>query len=102
MSVIVKAQANWPLSGLSRRSKELFDEQLKQSNAAEARELHDIRNAFERKYLQVHEGWASGRLCTRPPPDATAFSPASDRLEGEAPDGHERPKHRTPTGQNEA
>src|SRR3546814_20194833 len=52
ISVIGKAHANWPLRGLSWRSKELFDEQLKQSNAADARELHDIRNAFEHKYLQ--------------------------------------------------
>src|SRR3546814_5273190 len=84
ISVIVKAHANWPLRGLSWRSKELFDEQLKQSNAADARELHDIRNAFEHKYLQVHEGWPWGLMLTRPAPDALAFSTDSGLLEAKA------------------
>jgi hypothetical protein len=49
---------NLPLRGLFWLSKELFDDQLKQTTAADARELHDIRNALEHTYLRVSEGWA--------------------------------------------
>jgi hypothetical protein len=50
---------NWPLRGLFWLSKEIFDEQLKQTTNPDARELHDLRNHLEHKYLQVHQGWAS-------------------------------------------
>lgn len=79
-----KAHANWPLRGLYWLSKELFDEQLKRSTAADARELHDIRNALEHKYLQIHEGWAWDLMLTRPVPDALALSIDSDLLEAKA------------------
>jgi hypothetical protein len=49
---------NLPLRGLFWLSKELFDDQLKQTTAADARELHSIRNALEHTYLRVSEGWA--------------------------------------------
>lgn len=49
---------NWPLRGLYWLSKELFDDQLKQTTAFDARELHAIRNALEHTYLRVYEGWA--------------------------------------------
>lgn len=38
---------NLPLRGLFWLSKELFDNQFKQTTAADARELHNIRNALE-------------------------------------------------------
>jgi hypothetical protein len=50
---------NWPLRGLFWLSKEIFDEELKQTTSPDARELHGLRNHLEHKYLQVHEGWAS-------------------------------------------
>jgi hypothetical protein len=50
--------ANLPLRGLFWLSKELFDDQLKRTTAADARELHTIRNALEHSYLRVSEGWA--------------------------------------------
>jgi hypothetical protein len=50
---------NWPLRGLFWLSKEIFDEELKQTTNPDARELHDLRNHLEHRYLQVHEGWAS-------------------------------------------
>ena len=53
-----KEYENWPLRGLFWLSKELFDDQLRSTTAADARELHDIRNALEHKFLHVHEGWA--------------------------------------------
>ena len=56
------AYANWPLRGLFWLSKELFDPDLKLSTAPDARELHELRNYLEHKYLQVHEGWATGAI----------------------------------------
>lgn len=49
---------NWSLRGLYWLSKELFDDQLKQTTSADARELHAIRNALEHTYLRVSMGWA--------------------------------------------
>ncbi|MCR6629937.1 MAG: LA2681 family HEPN domain-containing protein [Magnetospirillum sp.] len=49
---------NWPLRGLFWLSKEIHNEALKGATAPDARELHDLRNHLEHKYLQVHEGWA--------------------------------------------
>ncbi len=48
-----KANPNWPLRGLYWLSKELFDDQLKQTTAPDARELHDIP---ERPRAQVSAG----------------------------------------------
>lgn len=53
---------NWPLRGLFWLSKEIHDDELKQTTNPDARELHDLRNHLEHKYLQVHEGWAIGSV----------------------------------------
>lgn len=53
---------NWPLRGLFWLSKEIHDDKLKQTTNPDARELHDLRNHLEHKYLQVHEGWAIGSV----------------------------------------
>lgn len=53
---------NWPLRGLYWLSKELFEEQLNQTTAPDARDLHDIRNALEHKYLQIRESWSLPNL----------------------------------------
>lgn len=79
-----KAHTNWPLRGLYWLSKELFDDDLKQSTAADAHELHNIRNALEHKYLQIHEGWAWDLMLARPAPDVLALSIDSDLLEAKA------------------
>lgn len=50
---------NISLCGLYWLSKELHDDELKLTTAADARELHAIRNALEHKYLKVQEGWAA-------------------------------------------
>jgi len=78
------ANPNWPLRGLYWLSKELFDDQLKQTTAPDARELHDIRNALEHKYLQVHEGWAWDMMLTPPALDGLGLSIDSDLLEAKA------------------
>lgn len=50
----------------------------------DARELHDIRNALEHKYLQVHEGWARGMGLTPIAPTGLGLSIDSDLLESKA------------------
>lgn len=56
------AYENQPLRGLFWLSKEIFDDELRQSTNPDARELHDLRNQLEHKYLQVHESWAPARI----------------------------------------
>jgi hypothetical protein len=75
---------NWPLRGLYWLSKELFDDQLKQTTSGDARELHAIRNALEHTYLRVSEGWAKPFMLG--PPSASGFGIAigSDELEAKA------------------
>jgi LA2681-like HEPN len=75
---------NWPLRGLYWLSKELFDEELKRTTATDARKLHDIRNALEHKYLQVHEGWAWDLKLISPTPAGLGLSIDSDLLEAKA------------------
>lgn len=75
---------NWPLRGLFWLSKELFDDQLKRTTGPDARELHDIRNALEHKFLQVHEGWARPFMWTAPSSEGLGFSIDSDLLEAKA------------------
>jgi len=76
--------ANWPLRGLFWLSKELFDDQLKRTTGPDARELHDIRNALEHKFLQVHEGWALPFMSKAPSGEGFSFSIDSDFLEAKA------------------
>jgi len=52
---------NWPFRGLYWLSKDVLDKEFKGSTEPDARELHDIRNHLEHKYLKVHE-----MLVTRP------------------------------------
>lgn len=79
-----KDYANWPLRGLFWLSKELFDDQLKRTTGPDARELHDIRNALEHKFLQVHEGWAWPIMGTPPSGEGLGLSIDSDLLEAKA------------------
>ena len=79
-----KEHPNWPLRGLFWLSKELFDDELKRTTAPDAQELHDIRNALEHKYLQVHEGWAWSIMRTPPSGEGLGLSVDSDILEAKA------------------
>lgn len=79
-----KVNQNWPLRGLYWLSKELFDNELKRTTGADARELHDIRNALEHKYLQVHEGWAWDLMLISPATNGLGISINSDLLEAKA------------------
>lgn len=72
---------NLPLRGLFWLSKELFDEQLKQTTAADARELHAIRNALEHTYLRVSEGWAKPFMINGTNNGSWGIAIGSDELE---------------------
>ncbi|WP_422034416.1 LA2681 family HEPN domain-containing protein [Reyranella sp.] len=76
--------SNWPLRGLFWLSKELFDDQLKLTTGPDARELHEIRNALEHKFLQVHEGWAWSLGRPLPSGEGLSFLIDSDLLERKA------------------
>ncbi|MRH97977.1 LA2681 family HEPN domain-containing protein [Agrobacterium tumefaciens] len=75
---------NLPLRGLYWLSKELFDDQLRQTTAADARELHVIRNALEHTYLRVSEGWAKPLMLDRADGSGFGISIGSDELEAKA------------------
>lgn len=72
---------NLPLRGLFWLSKELFDDQLKQTTAADARELHGIRNALEHTYLRVSEGWARPFMINGKNNSGFGIAIGSDELE---------------------
>jgi hypothetical protein len=69
-----KDYANWPLRGLFWLSKELFDHQVKRTTGPDARELYDIHNALEHKFLQVHEGWARPFMWAAPSSEGLGLS----------------------------
>lgn len=75
---------NLPLRGLFWLSKELFDDELKQTTAADARELHSIRNALEHTYLRVHEGWAKPFIINETSNSSFGIAIGSDELEAKA------------------
>jgi hypothetical protein len=75
---------NLPLRGLFWLSKELFDDQLKQTTAADARELHAIRNALEHTYLRVSEGWAKPFVIDGTNNGNFGIAIGSDELEAKA------------------
>lgn len=75
---------NLPLRGLFWLSKELFDEHLKQTTAADARELHSIRNALEHTYLRVSEGWAKPFMINGTSNGSFGIAIGSDELEAKA------------------
>ena len=75
---------NLSLRGLFWLSKELFDDQLKQTTAADARELHSIRNALEHTYLRVNEGWAKPFIINGTISNNFGIAIGSDELEAKA------------------
>jgi hypothetical protein len=75
---------NLPLRGLFWLSKELFDDQLKLTTAADARELHAIRNALEHTYLRVSEGWAKPFMINGTNNGSFGIAIGSDELEAKA------------------
>jgi hypothetical protein len=79
-----KERDNLPLRGLFWLSKELFDDELKQTTAGDARELHGIRNALEHTYLHVSEGWAKPFMINGTNNSGFGIAIGSDELEAKA------------------
>lgn len=79
-----EAHDNLPLRGLFWLSKELFDDELKQTTSADARELHSIRNALEHTYLRVSEGWAKPYMINGASKNEFGISIGSDELEAKS------------------
>jgi hypothetical protein len=79
-----EARENLPLRGLFWLSKELFDDDFKMTTAADARDLHTIRNALEHTYLRVSEGWAKPFMITATNSSAFGIAIGSDDLEAKA------------------
>ena len=79
-----EARENLPLRGLFWLSKELFDDDFKMTTAADARELHTIRNALEHTYLRVSEGWAKPFMMTEANNNGFGIAVGSDELEAKA------------------
>lgn len=75
---------NLPLLGLFWLSKELFDPDLKQTTAIDARDLHSIRNALEHTYLRVIHGWAKPFLIKGNDDRGLGITIGSDQLESKA------------------
>ncbi|WP_182417925.1 LA2681 family HEPN domain-containing protein [Bartonella sp. HY038] len=75
---------NLPLRGLFWLSKELFDEDIKATTSADARDLHTIRNALEHSYLRVIEGWAKPFMSPETYDSGLGITIGSDELESKA------------------
>jgi hypothetical protein len=65
-------------------SKEIFDDDLKLTTAADSRQLHAIRNALEHTYLRVSEGWAKPFMISETSNDGFGIAIGSDELETKA------------------
>jgi hypothetical protein len=52
---VFEQSENWPLRGLYWLSKDLFEEEMRDSTDPEARALSQMRNHLEHKYLKVYE-----------------------------------------------
>jgi hypothetical protein len=79
-----EARENLPLRGLFWLSKELFDDDFKMTTAADARDLHAIRNALEHTYLRVSEGWAKPFIIAEASNKDSGIAVGSDELEAKA------------------
>ncbi len=77
---------NWPLRGLFWLSKDLYEPGFQQAIEPDAKELSEIRNHAEHKYLKLHEMWsaqgASGQSTARH--DRLAYSVRRDDFEKKA------------------
>lgn len=72
-----QSSPNWPLRGLFWLSKDLFEDRpdLKEIINPDAKDLWEIRNHMEHKYLKLHE-----MFCPSPSNDEETFSSLADKL----------------------
>jgi LA2681-like HEPN len=79
-----KERENLPLRGLFWLSRDLFDDQIKKTTSADARELHAIRNALEHTYLRIQDGCLMPFTKSQNRSDGFGISIDSDKLEAKA------------------
>jgi hypothetical protein len=72
---------NWPLRGLFWLSKDLFDDDMRDSTEPEASALADLRNHLEHKYVKVHEVLLSPMPLRDPFHDTLAYAITRTDLE---------------------
>ncbi len=72
---------NWPFRGLFWLSKDLFEEDMRDSMEPNARALAELRNHLEHKYVKVHEVLLPSRSKGDPFYDTIAHSIARSALE---------------------
>lgn len=72
---------NWSFRGLFWLSKDLFEEDMRDSTEPEARALADLRNHLEHKYVKVHEMKLPSKLEADPFHDTLAYSITRSDLE---------------------
>ncbi|MHB9101959.1 MAG: LA2681 family HEPN domain-containing protein [Sulfuricella sp.] len=72
---------NWPFRGLFWLSKDLFEEDMRDSTEPEARALADLRNHLEHKYVKVHEMLLPSKSLGDPFHDALAHEITRPDLE---------------------
>lgn len=75
---------NWPLRGLYWLSKDLFEDCMKDSTDPDARELAELRNHLEHKYVKVHEALSPSRPDFDPFRDTYAHMVSRQDLERRA------------------
>jgi hypothetical protein len=74
---------NWPWRGLFWLSKDLFENDMRDSTEPDARRVADLRNHLEHKYVKVVE-WAPQSLAPGPFHDTLAHTITRDELERRA------------------
>lgn len=72
---------NWPFRGLFWLSKDLFEEGMRDITEPDARDLSNLRNHLEHKYLKVHEMLSSSKKSSDPFGDNRAYSISRSDLE---------------------
>ncbi len=72
---------NWPWRGLFWLSKDLFDEEMRDTIEPDARAFAEVRNHLEHKYVKVHEMGPPSRKTGDPFHDTLAYAIARTDLE---------------------
>jgi len=64
---------NWPLRGLYWLSKDIFDDAFRSVNAPDARQLYELRNHLEHKFVSVHDDFLLDLVLTRFNPNEDVY-----------------------------
>jgi tetratricopeptide (TPR) repeat protein len=61
LTTVFSGHKNWPLRGLFSLSKDIFDQEFKETATPDGQMLDDIRNALEHRFLSLHEHLTEGK-----------------------------------------